>query len=231
MSWAAVLSIALLAFSAVKAIAQGLFDPPPGEEEPTAATGGATRSGPTCFDTRQNFRILKPSGLVGLTLEERPTVWIELPPNTAERIALTVSTESGGVVYDEITFPVPEVPGLVALPLPDDLPPLEMGQLYQWEVELECAIGQSSNNLTVLGWVKRIEPDTEFTDELEATIDPLEAAQVYGRHGIWYETLNLVAQQRQESPQDARVQEAWESLLEWVEPEPSDDAASGQNHP
>lgn len=233
-SWTVLLSIALLGFSPVKAIAQVLFEPPPGEEEPKIAEGGAgrtTRSSPTCIVPGQDLRVLKPSGLVGLTLEEHPTVWIELPPNTAERMALSVLTESGGVVYDEITFPVPETPGVVALPLPADGLPLEIGKRYRWEIELECEIGDFSNNPSVSGWVKRVEPDAEIADELASATDPIAEARVYGRHGIWYETLNLVAQQRQEFPQDARVQAAWESLLEWVEPEPADDGASGQDRP
>lgn len=198
------------------AIAQVLFDPPTGEDEPASTTGAATR-GLTCMATNQDLIALKPSGKIGLTLAEHPAVWINLPRNTAKQIALSVFTETGTVVYADVTFPVPDTDGPVALKFPEEEPPLEIGTRYQWIVELECDPNNSSGNPSVSGWVKRIAPDAQIEAELHAAEHPLDKAEVYARHGIWYETLTLVAEERQAHPEDSQVMTAWRSLLEWVE--------------
>jgi Domain of Unknown Function (DUF928) len=229
--WAAILSLGLWGMSHSMAIAQVLFEPPTGEDEPARTAGAATR-GVRCMEANQEMIALKPSGKIGLTLADHPAVWISLPRTTAENIVLSVLTETGKVVYENLTFPVSDTGGLIALQLPEEEPPLEIGTRYQWIAELECNPNNSSGNPSVLGWVKRVAPDAQIEAELYAAEHPLDKAEVYARHGIWYETLTLVAQQRQANPEDAQVMAAWRSLLEWVEnpPTPQTSSPSG-GHP
>jgi Domain of Unknown Function (DUF928) len=219
LGWSTILSIGLFGMSH-SAIAQVLFEPPTGEEEPSSTTGAASR-GLTCIAPNQALIALKPSGTIGLTLEAHPAIWIDLPPNTAERISLSLLTETRTLVYEDVTFPVPDTAGPVALQLPQEQLPLEIGQRYEWIVELECDLNNASKNLSVSGWVKRIEPDPQLQQELDAAENPLEQAEVYASHGIWYETLSIVAAQQQANPKDAQVMAAWRSLLEWIDLEPA----------
>jgi Domain of Unknown Function (DUF928) len=224
------LSVGLWGMSHSVVRAQVLFEPPTGEDEPASTTGAATR-GRTCMAVHHQLIALKPQGTIGLTLEGYPAIWIDLPRNHAERISLDLLTETGAVVYEDVTFPVPDTTGPIALQLPQQQDPLEIGQRYEWIVELECDINDPAKNRTVSGWVKRIAPDPQLEEELDVADTPLEVAEVYARHGIWYETLSLVAKERQAHPEDEQVMAAWRSLWEWVEDEPAAPISSPENSP
>lgn len=205
-----------IAFSALPltAIAQN-YNPPnvglPGRRE-----GGGTRG--ECAAVDKTLTALMPDNNFGYTLDEYPTFYWYVPQIGAEAAEFVLLDENNNEVYIT-TFQIADRPGLISLSLPENagFPPLEPGKNYHWYFSLICDFNDRSGDLFTDGWVQRItlDPGSELDTRLSSS--PEDAlAEVYAEQGIWFNALNVLAQDQINDPNNPDIQTQWSNLLDSV---------------
>ena len=188
---------------------------PPGENMPKTSMGGASRTTGQCvnmdvIESAVPFSAVLPVSDLGLTTAARPTVLAYLPETSADKMFFSWRDGNNGDHYQTI-LPINET-GIVSLTLPEDAPPLEIGENYQWALGIMCDGRLQPDSPMVHGQVKRVAIAPELSDRLkDASL--LESAVLYGEAGIWYETAANLAQLKAMQPQDNYVVENWQNLL------------------
>lgn len=192
------------------------FQPPTGERLPDSA-GGATR--PASQKCRQDpssehsLSALIPAGQVGLTTTDTPTILVYVPPTEATSVYFSLKNAQHEELYSEM-IPIEESDGILQVELPATVAPLELEQTYHWDLGILCNPAQ-----TDLPWVsgvlRRVSPTDEVPSDF-AQWSPLEQAVWYGNAGLWYDTLNLLAQEYRQAPENPQLLESWTNLLTTV---------------
>lgn len=186
---------------------------PPDEDEPDYTVGGASRDGLgvclTADDANtaenslnyfQEFLPLTPvNNNYGLTVSERPTFYAYIPENNAQQIFFSLRDEAEQTVY-QTELSVKNTGGIVSFTLPETAPQLEIGKYYQWSMVLMCNQTMRPDSPQITAWVKRIEPLGIFLNQNENQVG-IEMAALYAKHGIWYDSLNLLANLWRQSAQ------------------------------
>ena len=144
----------------------------------------------------------------GQTVSPYPTFYWYVPEVTAQAAEFVLMDEGDNEVYTvKFQLQPTDQGGLISLSLPEraGLAPLEMGQNYHWYFSLLCDEFDRGTDIFTDGWVRRVpEPDV-----------PLVTANDYAQAGIWFEALELLAEeQRLES--NGVLNPEWRSLLESV---------------
>lgn len=200
-------------------ITRVLFKPPPEDQQPKDTQGAASRHGGQCSqdatptslaDASSNQMSLKPlvpSSGFGLTLAERPLLWIDLPETSAKQVVLILK-EEGKIHHSQTVIPITGQSGVISLQPSADEPPLEVGKAYLWAVVLLCGDRPSPNDPTITAWVRRI----NVSEPLKQG-SFLEQAAWYGERGIWYEALTTLAQERQLQPNNQVLMGVWSDFL------------------
>ncbi|MEM1256350.1 MAG: DUF928 domain-containing protein [Cyanobacteria bacterium P01_H01_bin.21] len=152
----------------------------------------------------------------GLTISERPTFWFFIPYVADPEFSGKQQRVAQFVLLDETNHPVlnelisaelRDTPRLVEYLLPYTL---ETDELYTWYFTVICDSEKLSRNPVVRGWVQRIEPTAEVKNALDNT-SRFEQYLVYAENGIWFETINSLANIRRQFPNLKR--EEWVTLL------------------
>ncbi len=76
-------------------------------------------------------------------------------------------------------------PGIIALKIPQNSPPLEIGKTYRWTLTVVCSRNKPSKNLYTWALIKRVQsgkPELERSDNSNAVVN-------YAQSGIWYDAL------------------------------------------
>ncbi|QXE25932.1 hypothetical protein B6N60_04654 [Richelia sinica FACHB-800] len=113
-----------------------IFAPVAGRQTPNQAAGGASRAGiyylnnSTVSTGPAALIALLPQNFYGTTVAERPTILVYLPDSNAEEAVFSLKDEAGNMQY-QMTIPVAEKSGVVAIKLPADAPALAVGQKLQ----------------------------------------------------------------------------------------------------
>jgi len=194
---------------------QVTFEPPQGSK-PVQTVGGASRGGQCPPDAGQNlsFMPLLPVGSAALTMEAHPSFMVYLPETSATRVLLSV--KDAGENYDYQTIlPISDRSGIITMTIPDDAPALEVNHEYQWSLVLMCDNQLRPDSPVAQGDVMRVEANSYLTDKL-AQSDLLESAALYGKEGIWYDTLATLAKLQSISPKDQDIAANWQNLLSSV---------------
>lgn len=189
-----------------------IFDPPDEGSSPTTA-GGGTRGG-SCIQRDKSVIPLMPTRNSILTVSEYPTFYAYIPESGAKtaRFVLKEQEQDDNAIY-ETTFNIPVTRGIVSVELPETaLSPLKVGKTYHWFFVLVCDTEDSSRNAIADGWIKRIKPSDGLAKALEKT-SFRDRPRVYGKAGIWQDTLTTLAQLRRSRPTDPKVTADWEQLL------------------
>ena len=192
------------------------FDPP-NESQPKATKGGASRGSQCVFDSQADsepFAPLLPTTNIGLTTASHPTLLVHIPATSAESVFLTLQDENEDQVYQAI-LPIGNKSGIVSLDIPKDAPALETGKNYKWSFALMCDNKLRPDSPIVQGYVKRVELQSQLANQLQQAT-PVEMAALYGKAGIWYETIATLAQLRQNQPQNNDLKTAWNDILNSV---------------
>ena len=172
---------------------------------PGARIGGATRAG------SKKVTAIIPQEKLALTASNSPTIFVYLPKHQADDALLTISNEQGETVYTS-SFVPPQESGLLRIKLPESVT-LENEQTYKWEVRLDP---QSSNPMTGLkfktvGWMEKVAVDNNDQNQ-----ESWEQLNTLAEAGVWYETLDTLADMKLENPNDETIQAEWSQLLESV---------------
>lgn len=187
---------------------------PPENGLPGRREGGGTRGG--CATQQPALTALIPETNLGLTLQEYPTLFWYVPPNTAAAAEFVLLDQNNAEVYTAMV-PITNQAGLVQVSLPTDgsVPPLETDKLYHWYFSLICdPLDRSADQFTD-GWVKRTQPNPELVQQLAAAPEQVKFS-VYGEWGIWYDAISSLAALRQQQPENVELAKHWQALLESV---------------
>jgi hypothetical protein len=200
-----------------RSVVKVTFDPP-GDGTPSDTAGGASRDGGICPEDLQTIspRItpLKPTNHSGLTVAEHPTFFVYVPQTAAQKAVFVLKDETEDYFYQQ-TISIPRTAGVVSFKLPDDAPALESGKTYQWSFVMICGQAIRPDSPAAEGKIQRIEPNPELLRQLK-NLSPLERAALYGKNGLWYDTLASLAEQMRSQPNDSTLLSTWEKLLQSV---------------
>jgi hypothetical protein len=183
--------------------------PPVGQ--PTRRTSAGSRG--NCPNTEKRITALVTEEPIGLTASERPTLWFYIPyPSTpALSVEFVLRDERKKDIY-QTTLPVPGK-GIVSVPLPETVSPLESGKTYQWVFAVICDPADRMKDDLVKGKVTREALKPEVQSQLEAATSERDRVIIYAENGLWYEAVTLLAELRRRSPEDKTFAEDWADLL------------------
>lgn len=155
-------------------------------------------------------------GNYGLTLDEYPSFYIQMPSLPGTRLEFILLNELGDRVY-ETSYLVNDRSGIIRIDLPRhaNLLPLEVEQIYTWQVRLKLNPDSIVTDYLVQGQIERFEAEATLAKDLaEAT--PEEKLVLYAQTGLWYDALHTLAQLRQANPNDPQLASEWAQLLQSV---------------
>ncbi|MGF1494072.1 MAG: DUF928 domain-containing protein [Microcoleaceae cyanobacterium] len=195
------------------------FQPPtvgvPGRRE-----GGGTRGSASCQTGASKLVALIPASTSGRTSLEQPTLLFYLPVAFDQVPAdLEIADEEENVVYKTSLKISNRQPGVIKLDLADqpNAPTLEADRDYHWYLTLRCSADSpdASSNITVHGWINRVQLDSAQAQTLEQA-SPEEKLAIYSEKALWYDALATLAKLRASNPSDPTVESQWSELLEAV---------------
>lgn len=167
---------------------QAVFQPPDGGA-PDNTGNGSSRNEYRCPDDQVAMRPLLPDSGYGLTFQERPEIFVEIPETSAQAVLLVFRNASGTFYYDA-QLPIHTVDGIARFQLPEDAPGLEPNQTYQWALSFICNEHFNLNDPTITGWVSRQVLSTD-TEQAIAAYRNDEHIQWLGENGYWYDLVRL----------------------------------------
>lgn len=152
----------------------------------------------------------------GVTVKAYPSFFIFVPQlsETAKDISAEffIQDQHKNVIYETVIQP-PQQASIVQIDLPqtEDSNGLEFHQTYQWYF----SVGSGELYYTVLGFIQRVQPSTEFVQSLESNT-PQQQLENYQEAGIWYETISTLAELRQTEPDNIEFISQWNQLLKVI---------------
>lgn len=212
------LSMSIAPLISTGTVAQGIkvtFEPP-AEDMPKTSMGGASRTSSQCFaeDSTLPFSALLPASSQGLTATSHPTILAYLPETSASKMFFSWRDEENQDHYQAI-LPIENSGAIVNFTLPESTPDLEVGKSYQWAIGVMCGDRLQPDSPMIQGQVKRVELTSEIQNSLDEELS-LENAAVYGKNGLWYDTVATMAQLKTVQPSDRDLTSNWEELLDSV---------------
>ncbi|MBD6616732.1 DUF928 domain-containing protein [Komarekiella sp. 'clone 1'] len=202
-----------------------LFTPAKGNGAPQQASGGASRLGtyylnPSAVAATGPAALiaLLPQSFYGTTVSERPTVMVYIPASNAQEAIFSLKDETGKTQH-QMNIQVAGKIGAMsttgfayAIKLPADAPALAVGKNYQWFLALKINGELSPSTPYVDGWIQRIQPSAELAKAMQQQ-DALKRATAFGKHGVWYDCIAILAALYAEQPNNATLVKQWEELL------------------
>jgi hypothetical protein len=201
---------------------------PPEAGAPHTTAGGASR-GTWCTENVSDVQApsslnsyltpLLPSNQKGLTLQERPTLFVYVPQSNATKAFFSIKDDQGNDHYQSfLDIATVEHSAIMAIPYPEDAPSLKANQDYKWSFVVLCDNRLRPDSPLVEGSIKRInlEEQNSLKQQLEQANTDLEKAKIYANAGIWYETINILANLQKSNPDNSSLNTAWVNLLNSV---------------
>ena len=198
-----------------------LFRPPQDDKKPEERTaGGGSRYDDHCLQdatsadlanspsSQSSLMLLVPPTNFGLTIAERPKLWIDLPETSARQVVLSIR-EEGTTHHSKTSIPITGESGIISLQPSLDSPSLEVGKTYQWSVVLVCGEKPGPNDPALETWVRRVDSPEPINQG-----SALEQAAWYGEQGIWYDALTSLIQARRSQRNNQDLIDIWADFLE-----------------
>jgi len=170
---------------------------------PGTARSGAVRGGCTPNLLQQpNTIIAFVDSEVAQTRKARPTFVFYLPiarsPNVTTAL-LSVKTEDQLLNEDldkgAIAVSLPDQPGIVSITVPKTYPALEVGKRYFWSLTVVCSQKNPSANLSVSGFLERVNQPIEATASTNQPIS-LTKVNALNENDTWYEWVEQLVRLR-----------------------------------
>ncbi|MBD1934115.1 MULTISPECIES: DUF928 domain-containing protein [Cyanophyceae] len=185
---------------------------------PRTREPGASRGSSNCSNQEKSVMALLPNTNVGLTLAERPTLFVAIPSSSAQQAEFTLHDEENQqeALY-KTKIPIPSTAGIVSISLPSDAdsPQLEVGKKYRWSFSVICDAEDRAADIFVEGWVQRMEPSATLVKDLQKATER-DRPVLYAEAGLWLDTIASLADLRNASPNDSSLVTDWEDLLKAV---------------
>ncbi len=190
---------------------------PPNKDAPVATSGGASR-GTQCIVDVDNSKVpiipIIPAINQRLTVASHPTFFIHIPKTSAKQIFLKIEDENEEDTYQTI-LPISGETGILQVSIPEEAPPLEVGKNYKWALALMCADTLEPDSPIVQGSITRVNTTIESNTQW-STMTQIEQANFYAESGIWYESIEILAELRQEEPNNTRLLAIWQEILDSI---------------
>lgn len=193
------------------------YQPPASIGRPRRVAGAGTRSPGSCPVLSKALTALTPNSRFGVTVTDYPTFFVYIPPLAPQanppQVEFVLRDANKNDIY-KTTFKTTGTPGILTLSLPAyaGLAPLQVGQDYQWSFSLICQPDERSRDITVEGWIRRVEPNPSLTAQLnQASLQ--RQVELYAEAEIWHEALAMLVQLRRNNPNDTAVTANWVRLL------------------
>jgi hypothetical protein len=183
------------------------YVPPSNLDAPKVSASGISRSG--CTETEEICLIallpdlMLEASPIPQTISERPTIYLLTPKVENGKIRLRIFDESGltsNPIYSKV-FSINNQDGIVAFKIPDDAPILEIDKKYKLEFDVQYPF----ENKRVFGYIKRVLPSQKLVDQLKTTTKPIELAALYAQEGLWFETMQTLAEAQRTVPQNPEI--------------------------
>ena len=159
------------------------YRPPSGNVRRQARKAGGSRG---CnLPLNDTVTLLVPQDHTATTVSDRPIFFWYLSQKLSSPLRFTLLEPGEKPIFVKELSPEP---GIVALKLPQDKPPLEAGKTYRWTVTIVCNPKKPSRNLFAQAWIERVPLPTSQT--FTQNIDNSSLCSVeYARAGIWYDAI------------------------------------------
>ncbi|UIE38129.1 DUF928 domain-containing protein [Leptodesmis sichuanensis] len=181
---------------------------------PPKRVGGGDRRGQCNIPqtaTNQELIALVPEQGEALSITETPTLWFYVPyaPTSPLSARFTLRDEQGRrALFAPILFPLSGTPGIIGIRLPK---PLQPETSYHWYLTILCQ--SKAEGPGVDGWVRRVVPDSQLSQQLQQPLSLQERLDLYQKANIWYDRLTLLAEQHTSNAQAANK---WRRLLQEI---------------
>lgn len=192
-------------------LAQGYI--PPDRGLPGRREGGGTR-GDCGLVSNRSLVALMPESNFSVTVSERPTLYWYLPQTTAARAEFQLLKEDGTEIYT-YGFSLNGQAGISSVTLPPEMPALEVGKTYRWNLALICDPDDLSGNILTEGWLRRQAASEGLARQLAAASEG-DRFRIYRDAGIWQNALMELASQRRTQPSSPSLSTRWADLLNTV---------------
>lgn len=191
--------------------------PPPPPTNPGSSSAGGRRNPTACpqdgvmATTVPQLTALSPTTKPGITLAARPTFLVFVPKTSAKTGEFSIRDRKGSGVY-RTTLALTNTPGIISLSLPDQTPPLEIGQQYVWSFAVICNPDDRVDDRFVTGTVQRTEFDATRLRQIEQAL-PQQRIALYQENGVWYDALALLFQLKHRQANDLSIRKTWDEFL------------------
>ena len=174
-------------------------------------TRGPNNLAELCLQMEKPLLALIPQSNFGYTLASHPTFWLYLPGYN-NSINFTLKDEDTGKEIYQTKFNVESERGIISLKLPSAAPRLQVGKEYRWQFVFNCR--NESKNLSVEAVVARKATTESLTSQLSSATTVMEMIDIYGKNGLWHETITTLGNLRRSYPNNVAIATRWNSLLE-----------------
>lgn len=193
------------------------FTPPPDNASPRRSSNGTSRGGyPSVANSVETVPLewlmqgLVPDRRYGVTVSERPTIVVYLPKTLEKEVILSLRREDN-TLHAQRRVSISGEAGMVAITLPEEVPPLQVGIPYHWDCTFSTQGQLHQSNLSTDGWIRRIESEGAATSTLS-----LERAIALEKAGVWYDAVATLALLRRAQPDNEAIARHWRDLLDSV---------------
>lgn len=147
----------------------------------------------------------------GLTIEAYPTVYVHIPDLAGIPVVFSLYDSLDRLVY-QTRYLTGERHGTVGFSLPEhgNVMPLDFYRSYRWTLELP------EQGEEVGGTLVRVALMTDFERQL-AQAAPERQLELLAETGIWYDTIDVLAQLHRRNPDDPQWMQFWEDLMDAVD--------------
>jgi hypothetical protein len=147
------------------------------------------------------------------TTSERPTIYF-ISPKVAGNGVFTLTeqndrlTPSQKAVYRK-EFSLQNEAGIITFKIPEDAPIMEVGKIYHWRIDF----GRDTEAKTTYGMIKRVLPTAKLVNQLKNISKPIDRAALFAQEGIWFETVQTLAEAQQTTPTSGEIVDEWTDLM------------------
>ena len=177
---------------------------PPGDKAPKSTENASSRDALRCNLTEPLTRAVMPAGNYGLTLDSYPSIFVEAPQLSAERVVLAFKSESGDDYYQTI-LPVPPLHSgkhnrkILRFQLPKSSQPIAPGKNYRWSLAFICGDYLEPSDPMLSGWIQRAELPAESI-QIFNQLPKLEQGRWLSERGYWYDAVQIADELLQAVP-------------------------------
>ncbi|MEL7050854.1 MAG: DUF928 domain-containing protein [Cyanobacteria bacterium J06634_6] len=180
-------------------------------------SGGSRSPSTTCVSAvSQPVIALMPKNNLGKTIAERPTFWFSLPAINQNRLIEFGLYDSEGELLFQKTLTATGEAGLTHLSMPETAAPLDINRDYRWYLSVVCDPQSRAEDLTVTGWVRRVEASTHLLEQL-ATLTPEEQISLYEASDLWFDALTALSTLHHGNSADDSTEQQWVTLLQTID--------------